>query len=213
MRWYSTALLCPEHESSDMNIERFEQIARDPRKTREELENMKKNALTNGKPEFAAIANEVLLQRFPVKGRRSGGATPTTGTFRGRSEEFDSGKDAYLWLVEQCCRYRPDTLDKYVVLHAKAGARSKGRRFATNGNDLFPEGSRRRGDRAFYSKVSNGWFADTNLNHTDKFATLMQLSYVCGLEYEVDWDFRVTGATDPHGRLLMTCLRTCSWIG
>lgn len=24
----------------------------------------------------------------------------------------------------------------------------------------------------------------------------MALSYVCGLEYGVDWDFRVTGATD-----------------
>lgn len=179
-----------------MDIQRFERLVRDPRKTREELENMKKNALANGKPEFAAIANEVLLQRFPVMGRRSGGATPITGTFRGRSEEFASGKDAYLWLVEQCCRYRSDTLDKYVALHAKAGARSKGCRFATNEIDLFAEGSRRRGDPAFYSRVSNGWFADTNLNHTDKFATLMQLSYACGLQYEVDWNFRVTGATE-----------------
>jgi hypothetical protein len=179
-----------------MDIQRFERLVRDPRKTREELENMKKNALANGKPEFAAIANEVLLQRFPAKGRRSGGATPTTATFRGRSEDLDSGKDAYLWLVEQFCAYRSDTLDKYVALHAKAGDRSKGRRFATNENALFPEGSRRRGDPAFYSKVSNGWYADTNLNHDDKFATLMQLSYVCGLEYEVDWDFRVKGATE-----------------
>jgi hypothetical protein len=179
-----------------MDIERFEQIARDPRKTRQELENMKKNALAKGAAEFAAIVNEVILQRFPVKSRRSGGATPTTGKFRGRSEEFDSGKDAYLWLVEQFCRYRADALDKYVVLHAKAGARSKGCRFSTKENELFPEGSRRRGDPAFYSKIWNGWFADTNLNHTDKFATLMQLSYVCELEYEVDWEFRVTGATE-----------------
>jgi hypothetical protein len=178
-----------------MDIERFEQIARNPCKTREELENMKKNALAKGNAEFAAIANEVILHRFPVQGRRSGGATPTTGKFRDRSEEFDSGKDAYLWLVEQFCRYRPDALDKYVSLHAKAGARSKGCRFATNESDLFPEGSQRRGDPAFYSKVSTGWFADTNLNHANKFATLIQLSYVCGLEYEVDWEFRVTGAT------------------
>lgn len=194
-----------------MDIQRFEQLVRDPHKTREDLENMKMNALAKGKPEFAAIADEVLLQRFPVKGRRSGGATPTTGAFRGRSEEFDSGKDAYLWLVEQFCRYRPDTLDKYVALHTKAGVRSRGCRFATNENDLFPEGSRRRGDPAFYSKVSTGWFADTNLNHTDKFATLMQLSYVCGLEYEVDWDFRVTGATEQlleHQQVIVSARRS-----
>jgi hypothetical protein len=135
-------------------------------------------------------------RQFPEKGRRSGGATPTTGTFRGRNNEFASGKDAYLWLVEQFCRYRSGTLDKYVALHTKAGARSKGRRFAANESDLFPKGSRRQGDPTFYSKVSNGWFADTNLSHADKFATLMQLSYVCGLEYEVDWNFRVTGATE-----------------
>jgi hypothetical protein len=193
-----------------MDIQRFERLVRDPRKTREDLENMKKNALAKGKPEFAAIANEILLQRFPVKGRRSGGATPTTGTFRGQFEEFDSGKDAYLWLVEQFYRYRSDTLDKYVALHAKAGARSKGCRFATDENDLFPEDSRRRGDRAFYSKVSNGWFADTNVNHTDKFVTLMQLSYVCGLEYEVDWDFRVAGATEQlleHQQVIVSARR------
>ena len=179
-----------------MDIQRFERLVRDPRKTREDLENMKENALAKGNPEFAAIANEVLLRRFPIKSRRSGGATPTTGAFRGRSEEFDSGKDAYLWLVDQFCRYRLDALNRYVALHTKAGVRSKGCRFATNENDLFPEGSRRRGDRAFYSMVSNGWFADTNLNHSDKFATLMQLSYVCGLQYEVDWEFRVRGATE-----------------
>jgi hypothetical protein len=179
-----------------MDIQRFEQLVRDPGKTREDLENMKKNALAKGKPDFASIADEVLLQRFPEKGRRSGGATPTTGTFRGRNNEFASGKDAYLWLVEQFCRYRSGTLDKYVALHTKAGARSKGRRFAANESDLFPKGSRRQGDPTFYSKVSNGWFADTNLSHADKFATLMQLSYVCGLEYEVDWNFRVTGATE-----------------
>jgi len=35
-----------------MDIQRFERLVRDPRKTREELENMKKNALANSKPEF-----------------------------------------------------------------------------------------------------------------------------------------------------------------
>jgi hypothetical protein len=47
-----------------MDIQRFERLVRDPRKTREDLENMKKNALAKGKPEFAAIANGFLCSGF-----------------------------------------------------------------------------------------------------------------------------------------------------
>jgi hypothetical protein len=176
-----------------VDIKYFERLVRDPRKTREELENMRNSALAKGKPAFAAIANEVLLQRFPLRARRSGGATPTTAIFRDQRDEFGSGKEAYLWLVENFCRYQRDTLDRYIALHDQAGARSAGRRFSAIADDLYPKSSRRRGDTSFYSQLSNGWFADTNLNHADKFATLMQLSYVCGLEYEVNWTFRVTG--------------------
>jgi hypothetical protein len=39
---------------------------------------MKTNVLVNGKPEFAAIANAVLLERFPFEAKRGGGTTPTS---------------------------------------------------------------------------------------------------------------------------------------
>ncbi|MDP3670900.1 MAG: hypothetical protein Q8R69_14565 [Telluria sp.] len=179
-----------------MDITRFEQLARDPRRTRADLESMKANALAKGLVEFAKIANEVLLERFSVVTKRGGGRTPTTATFRSRSEYFESGKDAYVWLVEQFCQFRKDTLENYISLHRRAGTRSKGCRFAKNPDDLFPENSSRRGNPSHYIELISGWYADTNLNHKDKFAALMQLSYVCKLEYSTDWDFRVTGATE-----------------
>lgn len=179
-----------------MDISRFEQLARDPRRTRAELETMKGNALAKGQVEFAKIAAEILAERFSPITRRGGGRTPTTATFRSRSGDFESGKDAYVWLVQQFFKYRNDALEKYSDLHRRAGTRSKGCRFARNPNDLFPENSIRRGNSAHYVALPSGWYADTNLNHKDKFATLIQLSYVCDLEYGIDWDFRVTGATE-----------------
>jgi hypothetical protein len=179
-----------------VDIARFTQIARDPRRTREELESLKANALSKGKVEFAHIANDVLLARFPVKGRHGGGPTPTTATFRTHSKDFESGKEAYVWLIEQFCRDRQDALERYVGLHRRTGAISKGCRFARNPDDLFPRNSRRTGNPAHYVRLSSGWHADTNLSHRDKFACLVQVSHVCGLEYGTDWDFRVAGATE-----------------
>lgn len=34
-----------------------------------------------------------------------------------------------------------------------------------------------------------------NLDHKDKFATLLKLSHACGLTYPVDWEFRPVGST------------------
>jgi len=44
--------------------------------------------------------------------------------------------------------------------------------------------------------VGDGWYADVNLNHDDKYAALLQLSYLANLEYERDWEFKVHGATE-----------------
>lgn len=156
---------------------------------------MRTNAAAKGAVEHARIADEVLRERFSIKAKSGGGPTPTIATFKAQSETFDSGKEAYLWLVERFCHYKPDALPAYTTLHRRGRTRGKGCRFAREVDELFPEGSSRRGNPAYYAKLGDGWFADTNLSHKDKFAALMQLSYVCGLEYETDWDFRVSGAT------------------
>ncbi len=176
-----------------MDTERFEKMARNPSRTREELENMKRNAIANGQTELAHIAEEVLRERFPLKTKRASGATPTTALFRGRYETFPTGKDAYLWLVEQFKSYCPSVFDQYETLHEHA--RSGGRRFARSPKSLFPPGSKRADDSSYFSSLSGGWYADTNINHQDKFSALLQLGYLAKLEYPADWAFRVEGST------------------
>lgn len=179
-----------------MDIERFSQIARDPNLSREQLETMRANALSKNKLDYVRVAEEVLCERFPGRSQRHGGGrTPTTAIFRGQTAFFDSGKDAYIWLVNQFCSYRKCVLSDYHQLHDRAGSRSRGKRFSPDPLSLFPVGSNRRGNCTYYSPVGDGWFADVNLNHDDKFAALLQLSYLSNLEYEQDWDFQVTGAT------------------
>lgn len=83
-----------------MDIERLEKIARGV-KTRAELEQLKTNVLARAGTEAAKLLNDILLERFPVHAKSSSGATPTETKFLTRTEFFDSGKDAYIWLVEQ----------------------------------------------------------------------------------------------------------------
>jgi hypothetical protein len=180
-----------------MDIERFTAQVRNPERTREELETMRANAIDKNATEFVRVVDDVLLERFPNKlTKKGGGKTSTTAVFRSKTEHFESGKEAYLWLVEQFCRFHKIVLVEYDQLHTRAGNRSRGKRFSRNHQSLFPEGSRRRGDPSYYAAVGDGWYADVNLNHDDKFAALLQLSYLAKLEYEQDWEFKVHGATE-----------------
>ena len=76
-----------------MDAADFERRARNPSLDRADLEMLRANALAKGNREFAAIAAEVLNERFPGTAKKSGGATPTTAVFLGRTEHFASGKD------------------------------------------------------------------------------------------------------------------------
>ena len=177
-----------------MNRDRIEAIARDPARTRDELEQMKANALAKGDVEAAKVINDVLLERFPVRTKSGGGKTHTEAAFRRRSERFDSGKEAYLWLVERFCGHCDNVLDRYIEFVRPLGGR--GSRFAPSADGLFPHGSKRTGNPMYFERLTNGWFADTNINHDDKFAALLKLSYVCGLRYPDDWEFRPMGSTE-----------------
>ncbi len=177
------------------DLSRVEQRARALAK-RADLEQLKANALATGESEAAHLINEILVERFPaVLAKQGAGRTPTTATVKARREDFDSGKDAYLWLVEQFRGHRPTVLAEYQALPQRSGGLSRGSRFARTSSELFPEGSPRASDTSYYAELSGGWFADTNINHKDKFTALMKLAHICGLEYPVDWDFRPTGGT------------------
>jgi len=190
-----------------MDIERFTTLVQNPTRTRAELEQMRANAFAKNLHDFVQVVDDVLRERFPNKPTKKGGSkTPTTAVFRSRTKHFESGKEAYLWLIGQFCSFHKTVLPEYDHLHTRAGSRSRGKRFARNPLALFPEGSSRRGNPSYYAGVGDGWYADVNLNHDDKFATLLQLSYLSNLEYERDFDFKVLGATEQlvkHQKLII----------
>ena len=71
-----------------------------------------------------------------------------------------------------------------------------GRRFAKTKRALLPVNSKRVAKLDEYaSPIANGWFADVNLDHDQKFSILVQLCALCHLHFGEQWDFQVTGAT------------------
>ena len=178
-----------------MDAAEFEKRARDPALNREQLETLKVNALAKGNREFAAIANEVLLDRFPTSARKSGAATPTTTHFVGRTEDFSKGKDAYLWLVQRFREHRPGLLESQDRWHQRAFKGRTRRYFAASPRELFPEDSAQSEQASNFSELPGGWYANVNLDHGQKFDILLRLAAICQLKYPDDWDFRVAGAT------------------
>jgi len=177
-----------------MDIAQFEAMARNPARTREQLETLEKNALAKGNREFAAVASEALHDRFPQAKRKSGGATPTTAVILGRTEQFDSGKDAYIWLIERLRNHHNGLLETYCSMRSLG---SNGRdHFARSADALFPPGSALAEKSGTHLQLQEGWFANVNLNHGQKFELLLRLAAVARLRYPTDIDFRVTGATE-----------------
>ena len=168
-----------------MNIERLMQIAKGVA-TRAELEQLKANVIQKGNIEAAQLVNEILLERFPVKAKSGGGATPTEAAFLGRVKSFENGKEAYIWLIEQFQAHVPNAIPEYLRLQARSRSRARGSRFAKSPAELFPPGSARADKVSHYSGLSGGWFADVNIDHKDKFATLLKLSHACSLSYPAE---------------------------
>jgi hypothetical protein len=176
-----------------MDLDKIEARARGL-KTRAELEQLLQNALAKKELEAARLVGEVLAERFPSPSNIRRGATPTEARFKDSRESFPSGKEAYLWLLEQLRLRTPSVLETYSRLQARR-RRIRGRRFARSVTELFPPGSQRIEHASHHAELGGGWFTDVNLDHQDKFAVLLSLSQLSGLQYPVDWDFRPIGGT------------------
>jgi hypothetical protein len=104
-------------------------------------------------------------------------STPTTVTFRGKTKEFTSEQDAYIWLIGEFIRYEPSLFDcspstlKYLC---------KGRRgasyFATSDKALRRP-----------HPLLNGWYAELNLGNTQKVKNLGKMAITLKLKYDGDW--------------------------
>jgi hypothetical protein len=162
--------------------------------TPEQIEQLKKNALASGRKDFAEIAHNLIDELFPIRTRKGGGATPSTVTFKGKTQRFLSGKEGYVWLVDQFGLHQRGIFAEYEEFHRKR--KSSGCRLAQTPEGLFPAGSSRLETASNYAAVVGGWCVDANLNHVGKFALLLQLGDLARLKYPDDWDFEAEGSTE-----------------
>jgi hypothetical protein len=158
----------------------------------------------------ARIIEEVLNERFPGWGRpraRRGGKRPTVARFKGREQEFESARDAYVWLVERFADAAPTLFMD--VRWETTGYFAVGRRrnrsghaqrnyFAKSPKALFRRTQSLADVSSHYRRLSNGWYVNLNLNPRENFEILCRLSAVAGAAHGADWDWEVL---DPSEEL------------
>jgi len=182
-----------------MDIDRFKRLVADQRRTKDELKTMLSNALKKDEAEYAHIAKIELDTRFPgwasVRGRR-GGATPTFVGFRGSEHRFETAKDAYFWLIQKFTEAHPET---FATLNWETVFVAKGKRRNYFGRDLekmFHESPHLADDQNNYQKLSNGWYANLNLNNDQKFDILCKLAAVGKFDFGREWKWEIEGKSD-----------------
>lgn len=185
-----------------MTPERFKKFVLDPSRSRQDVEQMMRNANAKGESEFAGIAKDALDIRFPgwdEVSQRTSGARTTTAYFRGSTEKrFDTGKEAYVWLLGRFINVKPrlfESINWETVFVAKGRKRNY---FGKDLKAMFHGSPHLAEDRNNYARLTNGWYANTNLNNAQKFDILCRFAAVAKLNYETDWRWDVD---DPSEEL------------
>ena len=177
-----------------IDIATFRKRAENPALDKSQLQALRENAVRSGGEEHINIVDEVLARRFPPTRGTTGSGTPTTVTFLSAVSHFDTGKDAYLWFIEQLRCAKLDLLESYEA--SKNRKETAGSRFSPRKSAILPKDSKRLKKLDEYAApISGGWYADVNLDHDQKFSILVRLAGLCGFQFGRDWDFAVSGAT------------------
>lgn len=190
-----------------MDLEKFRAMINKPDRSKDDLLQILKNCLN--RPEFANEVREVLAQRFPQHKRisraRGSRGSPTQSSFKGQLCQFDSAKEAYVWLVERMIAVRPEVFieinsdTSYIALGAKKLKVDKKRMrnyFARTPEKLFWHTPTLIDNTSNYGRLTNGWYANLNISHVQKFQILCRLSRVLNLSHGTDWDFEILDGTD-----------------
>lgn len=181
-----------------MDAERFAKLVNDPRRTKEELLQMRSNAIAAGQPEFARLAEEILHHRYSgwnvARSKRSG-ATPTTVSFKSDERSFQSAKEAYVWLIERFLRFHPEP---FLNLNWETAFIAKGQKrnyFGRDPKTMFHESPHLAADLNNWTRLSNGWVVNLNLSNAQKLDILMKFAAVAKLSLQ-DWRWHVQGGYD-----------------
>ena len=113
----------------------------------------------------------------------------TSCSFRERRSDFNSEKEAYVWMIEQFLSVAPDLFEN--PLFAAITASKKRRYFAREPEQLYPGTPQLAQNKNNYVKLSNDWLADTNMDAQGKLTRLSQLSVQANIEFGIDWTWQV----------------------
>ena len=162
---------------------------------------------SRGKDESAREVKEELNARFPGWDRpraRRGGSRATLARFRGKEQEFDTARAAYIWLVERFAQVNPALFTDvrwettgYVGVGRRRGPGGAARNyFAKSPVKLFRQTPALADSRSNFHRLTNGWYVNLNLNTRENFEILCRFSSVSGLTHNQDWDWEVLDPTD-----------------
>lgn len=181
-----------------MDASRFKALVDDTRRTRQELEQMMRNALAKGERELAHIAKEALDKRFAdwAKPRhRASGARSTVVRYRGSEQHFPTAKEAYVWLIQHFVDAKP-ALFQIVNWETAFVARGKKRNyFGRNRRRMFHGSPHLADDSNNYARLPNGWYMNTNLSNREKFDILCRFAAIARLRHGTDWTWEVVDPT------------------
>jgi hypothetical protein len=168
--------------------------------------------------EYFCLIQQELDSRFPgwQKPRtRRGGTRTTIARFRGREEECDTAKAAYIWLVERFAAVNPQLFTDvrwettgYVGVGRRRGRDGAARNyFARSPAKLFRRTPSLADRPTNFHRLLNGWYVNLNLNTRENFEILCRFAAVSRLEHGKDWDWEVLDPTeelhDARHRALM----------
>jgi hypothetical protein len=183
-----------------MDIERTRKLLSNRASTRQELEQLLKQALAANVRELAFDIRDVIDERFPNSSTSSSGTTETIATFRSTEKRFPTAKGAYVWLVGHFIGVKPEVFTDvrwettgYVAVGLRRTESGGAIRnyFAHSPQQLFRNSPWLAENPSNYVRLQNGWYANTNLNNREKLDILTRFGWVVGLTYGPDWDFEV----------------------
>lgn len=181
-----------------MDLTKFEAIL--ARLDKDALLVVLKNVRAKGSVEHEDLVLAQLDSRFPSWNispkTRSGGRTYNRAVFDGNAREFETAKEGYLWLVEKFISRIPKIFENPDQRTARIAIGHGRNYFARSPEKLFRKSPHLRENAVNYHRLSNGWYANTNLDNARKFEVLVRLAFAAGLEYEKIWVWVVLESTD-----------------
>lgn len=115
-------------------------------------------------------------------------ARQTRCVFKGGEEFFDSEKEGYEWLLERMIETKPDVFEGRLfgkIIHTRWRTY-----FARTPEALYLRKPKLASDRNNYIQLSNGWFADVDIDRNRKLTNIAGVA-VCADVSVGDWMWEV----------------------